>query len=109
MKGESVLIKHVNSGFIGPNFERDLRIAKITRPIFCGATANHCVETTTRMSGKLGFDGILVSDAIWAYGAIGPDDVQHSASEIHSMSLCNMDGEFASVLSTDVVLELLKA
>jgi nicotinamidase-related amidase len=93
IEGEAVVIKHVNSGFIGTTLEADLRDAGITRLVMCGATANHCVETTTRMAGNLGFDVLYASDAVWAYGATGPDGVVHSAEQVHSMSLCNLDRE----------------
>jgi nicotinamidase-related amidase len=105
IEGEAVVIKHVNSAFIGTNLEADLRGAEITRLVICGATANHCVETTTRMAGNLGFDVLYASDAVWAYEATGPDGVVHSAEQVHSMSLCNLDGEFATALMTVKVLE----
>ncbi|MES0885225.1 isochorismatase family protein [Roseibium sp. SCP14] len=104
--GEAVYIKNVSSSFIGTTLEKDLRADNIERLVLCGATANHCVETTTRMAGNLGFDAIYVSDAVWAYAATGPDGVTHSAEQIHSISLANIEGEFATVLSTEQVLAL---
>ena len=103
--GEAVVVKHVNSAFIGTNLELDLRAAGITQLVICGATANHCVETTARMAGNLGFDVLYAADATWAYGATGPDGVEHSPEQVHSMSLCNLDGEFAQVLNTAQILE----
>jgi len=100
-----VVIKRVNSGFIGTNLEADLRAVGITRLVMCGGVANFCVETTARMAGNLGFDVLYASDATWAYGATGPDGVKHSPDEVHSMSLCNLDGEFARVLNTANILE----
>ncbi len=104
---EPVYIKHVNSAFIGTSLESDLRSAGINRLILCGATANHCVETSTRMAGNLGFDTFYVSDAVWAYEAAGPDGVMHTAEEVLSMSICNLDGEFATVINTDQVMKSL--
>ena len=103
--GEAVVIKHVNSGFIGTSLEADLHSAGVERLVICGATANHCTETTARMAGNLGFDVLYASDAVWAYGAVGPDGVEHTPDEVHSMSLCNLDGEFARVLTTADILE----
>ena len=105
IEGEVVVTKHVNSAFIGTSLEADLRAAKITRLVICGATANHCVETTTRMAGNLGFEVLYASDAVWAYEATGPDGVLHSAEQVHSMSLCNLDGEFAKVMKTAQILD----
>ncbi len=102
---EPVYIKHANSAFIGTSLEKDLRTAGHSELIMCGATANHCVETTTRMAGNLGFETFYVKDAVWAYDATGPDGVNHTADEILSMSICNLDGEFATVVSTDDVID----
>lgn len=106
---EQVIVKHVNSAFIGTTLEADLRAVGITRLVVCGATANHCVETTTRMAGNLGFDVLYASDATWAYGATGPDGVEHTPDEVHSMSLCNLDGEFARVLTAADIMEMIGA
>ena len=105
-EGEAVYIKHVSSGFIGTSLEADLRDIGVERLALCGATANHCVETTTRMAGNLGFDALYVSDAVWAYGATGPDGTVHSPEQVHSMSLSNLEGEFATVLNTAQILDL---
>ena len=105
LDGEAVYIKHVNSAFIGTSLEQDLRSQGISQLILCGATANHCVETTTRMAGNLGFDAYYVSDGVWAYGEVGPDGRAHSPEEVHSMSLCNLHGEFATVVKTEEVLQ----
>ncbi|MBL4750775.1 MAG: isochorismatase family protein [Amylibacter sp.] len=105
IEGEAVVTKHVNSAFIGTTLETDLHAAEITRLVICGATANHCVETTTRMAGNLGFEVLYASDAVWAYEATGPDGVVHSAEQVHSMSLCNLDGEFAKVVKTQAIIE----
>jgi nicotinamidase-related amidase len=104
VEGEAVYVKHVNSGFIGTTLEEDLRAAGITRLVLCGGVANHCVETTARMAGNLGFEAIYLSDAVWAYGSVGPDGVEHTPEQVHSMSLANLDGEFATVLPTAKVL-----
>jgi len=44
-----------------------------------GATTNHCVETTARMAGKLGFDVKLVRDATWTFDLAGVDGERFSA------------------------------
>lgn len=106
IEGEKVVIKHVSSGFVGTSLEEDLRSAGIDRLVVCGATANHCAESTTRSAGNLGFETFYVSDAVWAYGATGPDGVEHSPEQIHSMTLSNLDGEFATVIPTAQILAL---
>lgn len=107
--GEAVIVKHVNSAFIGTDLESRLRAGNITTLVICGATTNHCVETTTRMAGNLGFDARLVRDAIWTFERIGPDGDTHSAEEIHAMTLSNLNGEFARIVTTHEVIASLEA
>ena len=101
---ETVVIKNVASAFVGTSLEEDLRKAGIERLVISGATANHCAESTARSAGNLGFETIYVSDAVWAYDATGPDGAYHSADQIHSVTLSNLDGEFATVMATQDIL-----
>lgn len=105
--GEPVLVKQVNSAFIGTDLESRLHTAGIRTLVICGVTTNHCVETTTRVAGNLGFNAWLVRDATWTFDRVGPDGDKHSAEEIHAMTLANLNGEFARIVSTrDVVAAL---
>lgn len=102
--GEVVYIKHVASGFVGTSLEEDLRAAGVDRLVVCGATANHCAESTTRSAGNLGFDVLYASDAVWTYGVTGPDNRHHSADTVHSVTLSTIHGEFATVMPTEGIL-----
>lgn len=101
---EPVMQKHVNSGFIGTDLEQWLREHSIEQVVIAGLTTNHCVETTTRMSGNLGFDTYLAHDACAAHNLVGPDGTNYSGEQVHAMSVANIASEFATVLSTDEVL-----
>ncbi len=104
---EPVIVKRVNSSFIGTDLEMRLRKGGFGTVVICGATTNHCVETTARMAGNLGFDTLLVRDACWTFDRIGPDGDHHAAEDIHAMTLSNLDGEFARIVwANDIVAAL---
>jgi len=105
LPGEPVIVKNVNSGFIGTDLEARLRRAGIKSIVIVGATTNHCVESTARMAGNLGFDTRVVRDATWAYERLGLDGETHGADEVHAMSLANLAGEFAEIVTAKDIIE----
>ena len=105
-QGEPVIIKTGSSGFVGTSLQDVLQDAGIDRVVTCGATANHCVESTTRSAADLGYQPIYAADAVWTYGITGPDGVHHDASQIHSVSMATLEGEIASVKKTADILTM---
>ena len=101
---EPVVIKTNSSGFVNTNLQEILQSKGVDQVVLCGATANHCVESTTRSAGDLGYNPIYVGDATWTYGLTGSDGVTHSAEQIHSVSMATLEGEIAAVKKTDDVL-----
>ena len=108
--GEAVIEKSVNSAFIGTSLEIDLRRAGCRGLIIVGLTTNHCVSTTARTAGNLGFVTSVVSDATATFDRVGPDGIEYRAELIHAMALSDLHGEFATVVeSADVIASLLVA
>lgn len=109
IEGEPIVSKNVNSAFIGTDLEQRLRDAGIAQLVIAGLTTNHCVSTTTRMAGNLGFDTILAGDATAAFDRTGVDGTKFPAQVIHDTALASLHGEFATVLSTAQIIGLARA
>lgn len=116
LKDEIVIVKTVNSGFIGTNLEEVLREhfgGKAGRLWLIGLTADHCVGTTTRMAANLGVadgeDGekgeiIFVEDATAAWKK-GEGDQYFDAEIVHKVHVESLRNEFASIAKTADVLD----
>jgi nicotinamidase-related amidase len=103
-RGEPVIEKNVNSAFIGTNLERRLRRRGIRTLVLTGLVTDHCVSTTARMAGNLGFSTIVVADGTATFGRTGHDGTRFTAEQMHQAELASLDGEFAEVLDTEDVL-----
>ncbi|MGB3736378.1 MAG: isochorismatase family protein [Ilumatobacter sp.] len=97
--GDVVVEKDVNSGFIGTSLDVDLRRRGINRLVIAGFFTNFCVETTTRMSGNLGFDTYLVHDGCATTNRIGLDGTDHDPELVHAMTIANLHGEFCTAIT----------
>jgi nicotinamidase-related amidase len=109
VEGEPVFTKTVNSAFIGTPLGGWLRERGIGRVTIAGLTTNHCIDTSTRMAGNLGFETVLVGDACATNDRVGPDGAAWDAETIHRTTLASLHGEFATVLTTDEVLAMVGA
>lgn len=102
--GETVIQKRVNSAFIGTDLRERLEAAGVHLLIIVGLTTDHCVSSTARMAGDLGFRATVVADACAAHERFSYDDKHYSAETVHELALANLHQEFAAILSTDQVL-----
>ncbi|MBA2619258.1 MAG: cysteine hydrolase [Rubrobacter sp.] len=105
--GEPVVEKSVNSAFIGTGLEERLRADGIETLIIAGLTTDHCVSTTARMAGNLGFETYVVSDATATFDRVGPGGGSFPAEQVHEVSLASLHGEFATVANSREILGLL--
>ncbi|VEP11355.1 Uncharacterized isochorismatase family protein YrdC [Hyella patelloides LEGE 07179] len=102
---EIIIQKNVNSAFIGTQLEKHLQEQAIDSLVIVGLTTNHCISTTARMAGNLGFQTFVVSDATATFNRKGADGKLYSAEEIHDVSLANLHQEFATVITTGELLK----
>lgn len=105
IEGETVITKKVNSAFIGTNLEGRLKADQITELVIAGLTTPHCVSTTARMSGNLGFVTYLVSDATAAFGMVDQKGRYYDSETIHAVSLATLHDEFAQVVTTEQLIK----
>ena len=104
---EPVLVKKVNSAFIGTDLKQRLDEADIHTLVIVGLTTNHCVSTTARMAGNYGYRVILVSDATATFDRVGIHGEVYDAETVHLTSLASLNEEFAEVMSTERILEVI--
>ncbi len=101
VQGEPIIKKNVNSAFIGTNLKEQLQDAGISTVVIVGLTTDHCISTTTRMAGNLGFETYVVEDATATFDKIGPDGKRYSAEIIHETALASLHNEFAKVVKAE--------
>jgi nicotinamidase-related amidase len=108
LDSEHVVEKHVPDAFVHSGLERWLRVRDIHALIVVGVSTNNSVEATVRSAGNLGFQTRVVADAVFAFDKIDYSGVLRPAEEVHAMSLANLEGEYAQVVTTVEALGLLQ-
>ena len=102
--GERLIQKQVPDAFCGTTLEADLRSDGIGQLVIVGVATNNSVESTARTAGNLGFDTWVAEDACFTFDKADYFGVARSAAEVHGMSLANLHGEYATVVSVERIL-----
>lgn len=106
LEGERQLEKQVPDAFCATALERWLRLESITQMVIVGVVTNNSVESTARTGGNLGFEVLVPHDGCFTFDQADFFGNPHTAEEVHAMSLGNLHGEYATVLSTAEILAL---
>jgi nicotinamidase-related amidase len=104
MAGEREMVKHVNAAFIGTDLERELKEKEVETVVIAGMTTNHCVSTSVRMSGNLGFETILVEDATATFDLVGANGKKYDAQLLHDTEIASLKDEFATIVTLEKIL-----
>jgi nicotinamidase-related amidase len=75
--------------------------------VVVGVSTNNSVESTVRSAGNLGFTTYVVGSACFAFEKEDFFGQSRSADEVHAMSLANLHGEYATVITQDEAFALL--
>ena len=100
--------KRVNSAFIGTDLKSILDKSKTEVLIVVGMTTNHCISTTVRMSGNLGFQTYLISDSTACYNTKGINGEMIDCEVIYQAALASINDEFATVINSEELISLIE-
>ena len=70
-------------------------------------TTNHCISTTVRMSGNLGFNTFLISDSTACYDTKSINGDIISCETIYESSIASLNNEFAKVIDSNELVSML--
>jgi hypothetical protein len=75
--------------------------------IIVGMTTNHCISTTARMSGNLGYDTYLISDSTACYNTKTINGDIIDCEVVYETSLASINEEFATVINSEELINLI--
>lgn len=104
---EPVIIKHVNSAFIGTDLQDRLKEMNASTLVIIGLTTDHCISTTVRMSGNFDYETMIISDAVATFDKIDITGKRWPAETVHAIHLASLKDEFAEILDTETLLDRL--
>jgi nicotinamidase-related amidase len=96
--GECVIVKSVNSAFIGTHLQQLLNAQGSREIMLAGLTTDHCVSTTARMGANLGFDVKIAVGGTATFDRVDISGIVLEAEDVHRVSLASLNNEFAEVI-----------
>ncbi|MXV94229.1 MAG: isochorismatase family protein, partial [Chloroflexi bacterium] len=105
LPGEPIIQKRVNCAFIGTDLQERLDAQGIQSLLFVGLTTEHCVSTSARIAGDLGYEVFVAADATASHECLSYDGSRIPAETVQAVALANLHREFATVRSTADILK----
>ena len=103
IKQRAAQARRLMNAFAGTDLQARLDDAGIKTLVIVGLTTDHCISTTTRMAGNLGYNTFLVADAVATFNKKGIDGQNYPAELIHETALASLNNEFATIINSDAV------
>lgn len=100
LEGEKVIEKSVSCAFVNNCLENELRNLGVNEIAIVGVATNNSVEATARTGGNLGYTIYVVENACFTFAKPDYFGTYRSADLVHAMSLANLHGEYATVISS---------
>lgn len=104
LAGEPVIQKQVPDAFCATGLAADLQRGGVGQLIIVGVATHNSVEATARTAGNLGYETWVVEDACYTFDKQDYFGQWHCAQQVHAMALGNLQGEYATVVTTRDVL-----
>ncbi len=105
-EGEGLVVKSVNSAFIGTDLDLRLRRLGAKRVVAFGWATDMCVSTTIRTGANMGWEMVMVHDACDCCDL--PDPIGGGvvrAADLHRAHVATLAADFCRVVSLAEVLE----
>ena len=104
--GEPVIQKKTFSAFVRTDLKERLDKQSINTLVMIGLATNLCVSSSVRMAVDFGFETLLISDATATFDRMGMNGEKYTSETMHQTTLANLHDEFAQVIDTKKLLEL---
>ena len=105
--GEPLVVKSVNSAFIGTDLDLKLRRLGASRVIAFGISTDMCVSTTVRTGANMGWEMVLVDDACDCFDLPDGKGGTIPAESVQAAHVATLGFEFCTVVSTAQLIDSL--
>ncbi len=104
--GELVVEKSIPCALLKSGLGALLKRQNICTLVLVGASTNNSVESTARTASGLGYNVYVIEDACFTFAKDDYFGNPKTAQEVHAMSLANLQGEYAQILTSGQILDI---